>query len=421
MTRTHQRATLAGIAAVAAVAALFALILGAVHPFGPGGAPTATATAARLTATASVAAPVGWTAAGPAYGETVAVAPSAPTTLYACGLDPQGARDGSQPITVGVSRDGGDTWQALPASPGPGLYCFNVRVSPVDPRYVALTVDACAASGCGSGAPSDLRRYVNVSADGGAHWTRLALPAGASAHQGIDQYAWAGTTLFVTSVWDVPRPAAGHVLAAGADGGPLAWADQNGLLAGVPSNVGLGGLYMDIAARDATLYFTCGGLAQCRELWQTPDGGRTWAHAASTFGGVGITIVATAPHGAPLLAFKSVLSGAPVGPPGPLLRSTDGGATWAALPALPPGDLVHGLPTFEAPDGSIFLQVPTDASLTAYSVYALRPGAAAWTPVVTMDEANQLFALAAIAWDAAGHPTTLWAVDRGRGIWRHAL
>jgi len=120
--------------------------------------------------------------------------------------------------------------------------------------------------------------------------------------------------------------------------------------------------------------------------------------------------------GAPLIAnAKSVA-------PGLLLRSTDGGATWAALPAFPAGAQAHEGFAFEAPDGSIFIQLQTNAADAAdapATVYVLRAGTSAWTPSFPMG-ANQ-FTLAAIAWDAAGHPTTLWALDRESRIWRRAL
>jgi hypothetical protein len=403
-----------GVGAIAAVAALFAIVLVSFHPSGPAN-PTATATASIPIATATAAAHADWTNVV-ATGEDVVFAPSDPTTGYTCELQYDPRTDLPVAVHIGVSRDAGKTWQTLPVSPGAGATCI-MRISPTNAQDIALRTSPCMYI-CGSGNPLVIRYYVST--NGGASWAGLPLPAGASTNQQVDQYVWAGTTLFVSSVWTAQRPNNGHVLAASVDGGPLAWVDQNGLLADLPTGLPIGGLDEMIAGSDTTLFVNltgpdCQNYTQCKWLWKTSDGGSTWTHIQSTYGADGVGIVSAGNGYVPLIGLRNISQGDPA----PLLLSTNGGATWTALSALPANAHISQWLALRAPDGSIFMQFQTGPTDQTQTIYDLPAGASSWTPIVLVD--NNKMTLAALSWDSSGHPTALWAADRGLGVWQYVL
>jgi hypothetical protein len=130
------------------------------------------------------------------------------------------------------------------------------------------------------------------------------------------------------------------------------------------------------------------------------DGGETWQSATFIAGGQRVQPVA-APAGGRLLA------GLAIGAPDQTALSRDGSTTWQALPAGP-----------ASPSGINDLWVCLDGTLiavsTAYSqvsnldprLYRLAPGAASWMVALTLP--GSAF-VDAIAYDASGHPSVVWA------------
>jgi hypothetical protein len=110
---------------------------------------------------------VGWTHAGPAWARTIVFAASAPATAYTCGTSIHPEAELPEAISVGVSHDGGHTWQALD-TPAQGVAC-EVSVNPTDARDVMLNTNPC--SGC---VPFERGLYRFF--DAGSHWRVWPLP-----------------------------------------------------------------------------------------------------------------------------------------------------------------------------------------------------------------------------------------------------
>jgi hypothetical protein len=111
---------------------------------------------------------------------------------------------------------------------------------------------------------------------------------------------------------------------------------------------------------------------------------------------------------------------APAGPNVyPLLRSTDGGASWQALPEFPAG-IGGNREVLVAPDGTAFAYFPGAPGASSCTIYKLMPGANAWACSARTVE-NIRFVL--LTWDAQGHPARVWSfVDTGSRItelWSH--
>jgi hypothetical protein len=353
--------------------------------------------------------------AGPAYFYgTVAVAPSQPTTLYSCGQRPSSNYDPSAPNFLGVSHNGGRTWTtlALPA------YCATLHVSPTNPQDVAFEGTICgSASSCA--VPPGALSWVYLSTDGGAHWAQATLPPNAFDAAQIPGYfiAWTGATLFVApdlgSVQQTIPPGT-HILAASANGGSFAWVDQNGLSAQVQNNAqvdlltGIGDtLYVNFGVDSPT--GSCVD-PRCSGVATTADGGATWASIKYTYQGAPLLVTAGV-AGRDLVAHPRAASYVT----GPLLRSTDGGATWSVLPTLPNGLSPQDTATFETPDGTLFASADTHPNPTL----KLPSGASAWTLIAPAVNDAGSGDLAAVSWDANGHPLFLWEPALGEGLFSH--
>jgi hypothetical protein len=398
-----------------------ALLGGALYTLGAGhnrgGTTTAhpTATTALPTPTPTIALPpsgLGWTKAGPSYFYgTVAVAPSEPATLYSCGQQPSANGNPSAPSFLGVSHDGGKTWNTSPIP----AYCATLKVSPANPLYVAFEGTICgSASGCAAPPPDSLLAWVYSSTDGGAHWALAKLPPNTvDASQDLHYFfAWAGTTLFVApdlSFGQQTIPPGTHILAASTNGGPFTWVDQHGLSAKVQ-----GGAQVDLlTAVGDTLYVNFGvnypntcAAPPCSGIAKTSDGGATWATFDDTNQGGSLVVIAGGASRDLIATSRS--AGAP-------LRSTDGGVTWAALPTMPGGLGPGTTSTFETPDGTLFGQI----GLHPIPTYKLPPGAAAWTLVAPAVNDVGSGDLSAVSWDANGHPLLLWEPALGEGLFAH--
>lgn len=358
----------------------------------------------------------GWSQAGPAWAQRGAIAQSAPSRMYLCGFATPNAQTGA--ISLGVSTNGGAAWQTL-ATPARGAYC-DVRVSTTTPQDVALLAMAvCDPESCTSSDPNQLY----VSTDGGDHWTQTALPTNNGATTlPTTTFAWAGNTLFVETTNQ--SQAGTHYLAAGTNGQGFAWVDQN--INGPPP--GASAIAGEMRAIGTTVYITFSGGCNtpdtgCLMIVRSNDGGATWSHATPTYtgtaySGVGaIRLVAGAP-GAPLVGAAGMCQCSAA----PLVRSTDGGATWTDLPGFPPNYQAREFWTTETPDGTVYATLADDSGGTI-GIYALAPGAKSWR-LVAYPTGGQSWALAAATWDAGGHPMQVWgwswSNDEVDGVWRHA-
>ncbi|HKV84145.1 MAG TPA: hypothetical protein VJN88_06280, partial [Ktedonobacterales bacterium] len=153
----------------------------------PTSTPSATATRPAPTATSWVPASAGWVASPLTYGKAIAFAASAPLTGYACGNMATDPADTTTPILLGVTHDGGQTWQPAITTPALGVEC-HVYVNPQEPYDLLIMT--------GGATPSYRSR------DSGQTWTKIVLPGGS------DQYpidpVWIGDTLYVLEQTYVP-------------------------------------------------------------------------------------------------------------------------------------------------------------------------------------------------------------------------
>lgn len=342
----------------------------------------------------------GWSLAGPAYASMVAFAPSAPATAYTCGMlkPPEGW---TVPISVGISRDAGRTWQTL-STPASGGSC-DLTVDPTNAQDVVLLAMPLCTEGCQP--PQTAKLYRTF--DGGRHWNLWSLPP-TGVNQLPDllyaQWMWVGSTLFIAPYLTSDT---GYVrLAASVAGQALVWLKTASLFAGAPADAAINGLL----ATDATLYIrvgvqTCTSL--CTWFMQSRDDGASWSRFHPMFQGQPVDLMATGGDGRTLLG--QVARDAP--PDSHIdLRSTDDGATWQKLPPRP--DLLVAEALSETPDGSVYAEFeqdpdsPTGAQGTeaALGIYQAAAGAASWS-YAAPPPAGRWFT---VAWDAVGHPVALW-------------
>lgn len=396
-------------AAVCCVVIVGAVCLGGCSSTTAGiGQPTSTVVSDSATPTPTPAPPatpiptdlgaLGWKQSPAPKPDAVAVAPSAPGTLYTC-TGAVGVASGH--ISFSVSTDGGATWRQT-STPIVGGVCGRLAVSPTAPRAVALYATSCRGD-CG-GYPIQTLSYT---LDAGAHWTQ----AYSTQDQSSGVFGWLGTTLFVGTAPPGTPHSATQFLAASTNGSPFAWTS-------FPVTPG------QIFATGGTVYVT--GLPQgactaaassCYDLYASTDRGASWTHVTPTYQGNNVTVVALASGSGALFGFDARAYGA-VGSY-PLLRSTDGGHSWQALP-MPASSATTDSEALVTPDGTayvVFFDMPSPQG-----IYALAPGAAQWklvSPVVPAD-----LHLVAVSSDAAGHPVALWGLARinqdDNALWTHA-
>src|SRR5262249_39422483 len=136
----------------------------------------------------------GYTNSGPAWAQAVAIAPSAPTTVYSCGNTapkPSGGIQGPGAIAVGVSRDGGHAWQTY--TTGAIATACQLSVNPTNAQdSVMLTLTTV----CSGDACQSTGTHLYRSRNGGAGWTLASAPGGAVWDFDAAP-AWLGSTLFV--------------------------------------------------------------------------------------------------------------------------------------------------------------------------------------------------------------------------------
>lgn len=314
-----------------------------------------------------------WSNAGPDFAQVITFAPSAPSTGYACGSAGRAGRT----LALGMTRDGGKTWNALSTNVV-GQTCA-LSVAPAAPNDIALAVAQCPTT-CATPAAVALYR----SSDGGATWAQATLPQGGF---GL-VLGWAGTTLF--AVTNDPM----HPLAVSVGGQPFALQDDLARFPGQIDFLGAVGttMYAELAA-------PTGGSPT---VAQSSDGGMIWSQVTLSDPPFPITFARPSADGKWLIGLEQTDT---------LVLSGDGGQRWQSEPAFPSGQtLTASIFVARAPDGSLVaLTHAAHLSSTTQTLITLAPGASTWQPFAANLPASTT--PRALTWDSHGHPLALWATS----------
>ena len=249
-----------------------------------------------------------WTSSGPmGFGAVQAVAadPNDPDVVYAA--------DG--PAGVFRSEDGGAHWRATGPGMAPNLIFHQLAVDPADPSTVYVASD-------GGG--------VYATDDGGATW-----------HQSSEgmQSAFARSVVVAPTNPEVLYAAMdsygepqGVVGMYRSDDGGAHWHHAGG---GLPANFPF--LAIAVDPRSADTAWAVGGMGQGGlAVWRTTDGGASWASSTSGLPGSGAAYAVTADPVHPGVVYVGLTSSTGSAPAG-VYRSTDGGLTWSTGSATWPG------------------------------------------------------------------------------------
>ncbi len=331
-------------------------------------APAQPLTLSALPAPPPLNAPAGqWVNGGPAFAQDVTFAPSAPSTLFACGSAGRGGK-----LALGISHDGGKTWTAQ-ATSVTGQDCA-LSVSPSDRNHVALAVEQC------QGVCATNVAALYLSHDGGVRWQQAQV-----AGSGFGMVmAWAGTTLFAAT--NTPQ----HPLAVSVAGGAFALRDD---LARFPGQI------VAFGAVGATMYAALQTTSTAPPvIVQSDDDGAVWRETHFNDGPFPVTYAGTSADGKMLIGLENGDT---------LVLSSDGGQTWQAQTPFPQG-LTLATPPFVArsPNGALVALLHTaQVSDPTLTLALLPPGAGAWQTLAAPPANVQLSAL---DWDAQGQPRSLW-------------
>lgn len=350
---------------------------------------------------------LGWVRAGAPRPDIVAVAPGSPGTLSTC--TGAAGQNGQVSITLSSSTDDGGSWQTHDTGI-PLARCLALAISPATPRSIALYAGTCR-SDCGQG-----YERLYLSTDAGGHWKQVTpSPDGDTGAV----FGWVGTTFFANAAPNGTPSAATQFLAVSRDGIHFAWTS----LPAAPQQLFTSGSTLYVVAGSTAPCTTAIGV--CTDLYHSTDLGISWSRITPTYGGNNVGVVALVPASSTLLGFDArAFAGPNIYP---ILRSTDGGATWQPLPNAPGGLHANTDAPAVTPDGTIYVTFCcADPESTAVSgSYRLTPGSAQWALMAYVAPAQ--VRLAAVSWDAQGRPTRLWGLhdvfpDTSAGVtdlWSH--
>jgi hypothetical protein len=407
-----RRAFLVGMLLCAVGLAACAQATATSHP-SPTAEPTRTP-APAFTATPAPPVGTGWRVIGPHDLQTLFFVPGEPLTAYTC-LNRGGGQRG--PLTLGVSHDGGHTW-AFHTTALPDTEC-QMAVSPTDARTIAMAANwaTCEGDGC-YGHATD----VYISHDGGATWT-AAPPVGSLRDWGVSVWlAWVKTTLFVGTDGDTgsagspPRP----IIAASIGGGPLTPLKIDAL-SSMPA-ARIAGFYPLGSALFAQLAEWTNSPAPSKTVTITADAsGAEFTTVSPVYQGKPVSLLTASADGKTLLGYSAPSAASTT--PSTLLSSTDNGASWRALPALPAAQFCCFVDyAYGALDGSVVAEIQVyraDQGLyQATGIFVLRPGAETWVYDAAPPAGSVILTISA---DASGRPVAAWAPGAGAGLPYHPL
>ncbi|MGH2518015.1 MAG: hypothetical protein ACRDHP_20420 [Ktedonobacterales bacterium] len=327
---------------------------------------------------------LGWKQVGAPQPDAVAFAPGAPNTIYTCtGATSSGA---SSVIRFSVSTDGGASWRTT-NTPAKAGRCSALSMSPTDPQAIAYYAETCRQD-CGESG-----QLLYYTLDSGTHWTQVV----ATTNGAVPLFAWLGTTLFASEAPANTPSSRTPYLAVSGNGGAFAWTS----LPVAPQQLFTNGSTLYVLVGSSAV---CSASSGCTDLYRSTDRGASWTHLTPSYNGFNVRVVASAPGSAsPLLGFDARAFDGPN--PYPVLRSTDSGASWQALPGA--GANLHAnTDPLLAPDGTVYCGF-FDASGQG-GEYKLSPGAASWALVSSVVPAQ--VNIVAVGWDTTGHPVALWGL-----------
>jgi hypothetical protein len=333
---------------------------------------------------------LGWARAGAPRPDAIAVAPGSPGTLATC-TDASG-QSGQGLITLSVSTDDGGSWQTQETGI-PLARCFALAISPATPRSIALYAGTCR-SDCGQG-----YERLYLSTDAGGHWKQVTpLPDGDTGAV----FGWVGTTFFANAAPNGTPTAATQFLAVSRDGVHFAWTS----LPAAPQQLFTSRSTLYVVAGSTASCTTAAGV--CTDLYRSTDLGISWSRITPTYGGNNVGVVALVPASTTLLGFDArAFAGPNIYP---ILRSTNGGATWQPLPNAPGSLQADTDAPAVTPDGTIYVTFccASGGSDAATGIYRLSPGGTTWTLVSPV--APVQVRLVAVSWDTRGHPSKVWGL-----------
>jgi hypothetical protein len=248
--------------------------------------------------------------------------------------------------------------------------------------------------------------------DAGTHW-KQALSASDTPSS---TFGWVGTTLFVDTAPSGTPPSRTQNLAASANGAPFTWTSFPVPVDGIFSDAGA--LYV-LGRSSGPCSATNSG---CDDLYRSTNLGASWTHLTPIYNGNNVGVEAFAAGGSAFLGYDVRAFSGPN--TYPMVRSTDGGATWEPLPGFAAG-MQASTEALMTPDGTVYVDVFSDGSSQQQSgIYRLTPGTSTWALVSPAVPAT--VHLVMVSWDAGGHPAALWGLveaQNGTGIttlWTHA-